>query len=822
VAEQDRERRRHLLVYNTSSTESFTSPRTGRQRLRLPQRDRQEHATTLRNQLQRIAEKENETLEAQRAFGLNAGNGLYIQFESDPEFDLAFESLEDRRQGIELLLTKTTDDGRTIATVFVPEGRLEAFFNKITGYQEQNTEKGNPKHDKLVSGIASIRMAVLEALWTDDPELLPTDDATPAWWEVWIRVSNIVDYETFLRQHAEALELTVHNEVINFLDRSVLLVNGTKEQMSHSMELLAGMAELRSPKVSAEFFAGMGPEEQAEWIEEAANRIEPPGQNAPSVCLLDTGLNRGHPLLTPVSTDNDLHTYHPDWGAHDHHGHGTEMAGLAAFSDLTSILESAGPIPISHRLESVKILPPTGGNPKHLYGAITNESVNRVEAEEPRRQRIFSMAVTSTDDRDRGRPSSWSAAIDSLASGMFDDYRRLFILSAGNTEPADRHLYPDSNLTDTIHDPGQSWNALTVGACTEKAELDPAQYPGWQIVAPVGDISPASCTSTNWERKWPIKPDIVMEGGNCAIDPIDGNAYDMDPLRLLTTGHEPLRRPLVTSGDTSAACAQIARLAAMLQAAYSDFWPETIRALLVHTAEWTPAMLARFDIRNRAGILNLLRYCGFGVPNEENLFWSASNSLTLIAQDSLQPFNRERGKAPKTRDINLHTLPWPLEVLQDLGETEVELRVTLSYFIEPNPGERGWKRRYSYASHGLRFDVKTASETPEEFRRRVNKAARDEEHGVTSSSDASRWRLGPDLRGLGSIHSDRWTGTAADLATRGYIAVWPVLGWWKERPNLERWGNRARYSLIASIHTPPETVDIYTPVFNQITVEIPV
>jgi len=39
--------------------------------------------------------------------------------------------------------------------------------------------------------------------------------------------------------------------------------------------------------------------------------------------------------------------------------------------------------------------------------------------------------------------------------------------------------------------------------------------------------------------------------------------------------------------------------------------------------------------------------------------------------------------------MHLHDLPWPTEQLQALGGAQVTLRITLSYFIEPNPGERG-------------------------------------------------------------------------------------------------------------------------------------
>ena len=64
---------------------------------------------------------------------------------------------------------------------------------------------------------------------------------------------------------------------------------------------------------------------------------------------------------------------------------------------------------------------------------------------------------------------------------------------------------------------------------------------------------------------------------------------------------------------------------------------------------------------------------------------SAANDLTLIAEDELQPFWKGDGSI-KTRHMNLHEFPWPRTELEQLGETQVELRVTLSYYIEPNPG----------------------------------------------------------------------------------------------------------------------------------------
>ena len=192
----------------------------------------------------------------------------------------------------------------------------------------------------------------------------------------------------------------------------------------------------------------------------------------------------------------------------------------------------------------------------------------------------------------------------------------------------------------------------------------------------------------------------------------------------------------------------------------------------------------------------------------------------MVVQETLQPFKRVPGKQVTLRDMHLHNLPWPRDVLESLGDTQVELRVTLSYFIEPNPSQRGARSRYRYESHGLRFDVKRPLESTDDFRRRINLLARDEETGSNRGGDDPSWLIGGQRRHRGSLHGDIWRGTAADLANRGSIAVYPTAGWWKTRPALERLDKEARYALVVSIKAPEVDVDLYSEVANLIAAKV--
>jgi hypothetical protein len=70
-------------------------------------------------------------------------------------------------------------------------------------------------------------------------------------------------------------------------------------------------------------------------------------------------------------------------------------------------------------------------------------------------------------------------------------------------------------------------------------------------------------------------------------------------LCLLSTYHKPDQRPFVLSWAASAATAQVARMAAIVKADYPEFWPETVRALTVHSARWTRSMEAHLRGRRR-------------------------------------------------------------------------------------------------------------------------------------------------------------------------------------------------------------------------------
>ncbi len=832
----------HIILKELPETTLFKSISSGGGEKRIPSfRDRQSHSSGLK---QKLAQAWADT-QSEQVVHHTTRKGVYLEFKGETGFDLVTKSLEEMKSKKVRLLNVRKESSKpaqfsydtrpeditTFATVFVDNEKKELFFNKIEQYAGQETASGKPRHSDLINSISDIRKAdAIESFWLDDKALIPKDE--PGWCEVWLRAqfdenispSEIVDRFDKLIQE---LEIQSKSGFIRFPERIVKVILVNQSQLEKLALYSDDIAEYRHAKETAGFWTEMKNVHQAEWTDDLQDRIKVDFDSDTSVCILDTGVNNGHPLLNPLLSDDDCQTVNPEWGTHAHHRHGTLMAGVAAFGDLAACLAGQSTVEIKHSLESVKILPlPPQQTEPDLWGHITSQGIFRAEIQAPHRNRIVCMGISSEDTRDQGRPSSWSGQLDQLASGSQDDIQRLLIVCAGNIHDLNvAKNYPDAQMTDSIHDPGQSWNAVTVGACTRLNQINDPTMSGYKPIAPRDCLSPFSTTSHIWDDMWPIKPEIVMEGGNFAIDDC-GFGSECDDLSMLSTYYKPQESYFYPFRMTSASTAYAAWFAAKIQSEYPDFWPETLRAIMVHSAQWPENLKKQFTKDDKkTSLKRLMRICGYGVPNLQDALYSAANSLTLIAQQTIQPFDKkENGSGYRTKDMHLYQLPWPKETLLALpSSTLVEMRITLSYFIEPGPGEIGWKDRYRYASHGLRFHLNSPGEPQEDFVKRVNAAARLEDEGKPDTKSASdHWVIGSQTRNKGSIHSDIWKGTAAELAGSNMISVSPTIGWWRERAYLGRWDKETRYALVVTIKTPEEKMDIYTPVATKIGVKIPI
>lgn len=755
----------HYIITGQRSEDRYTSHTSPRKPKEF---DREAHGVRLLTELDKGAKNFREHEPEDSPLGSSGGVFLEVALSPGSEVTSILE-----KNKMQVGATKLAENGERIVGLYVPEKSMPILRSILEDYgYADELPSGRPPNKTRVEAIERIREASFLSFWNDDPFRLPDDDHTPVWWEVWCSPK----HETDLEDMCAILDLTLGaiEKRLRFPESVIVPVLASKLNIELVLFAKFAIQELRrSDDTPAFYLEDNDADEQIAWIESLAQNVVWPGTDVPYVSILDTGVNRAHDLIEPALAPQDLFAVDPKWNVDDTghlhlRSHGTQMASLALHGDLTTLLSTTAPVRLIHRVESVKVIPPHGHppHPEDKLGRLTEQAVLGPETAAPDRKRIHCLAV-SNRDRVGSQPSPWSAALDRLASGSLnseDDLepKRLFIVSSGNTDGGIVHFDERRTPIDSpVLDPAQSWNALSVGGVTEKDAILGPNTGGMRLLVKPGDVSPHSRTSVDWnDSQTPYKPEVVFEAGNKAVDQ-DGYVLQMNSLDLLAAGRDMGQEPLKAFRATSAATALAARTAAVISAQHTDFWPETVRGLMIHSAEWSPIMQSAFaehsDSKTQAK--QLLRTYGYGVPDIGRACASATNHVVLIAQETIQPFI-DGGMG------NSHTfdLPWPREAIEQLGDKNVSVKVCLSYFIEPNPGRTASIYPPRYQSFGLRFDLRREGESRREFLKQTNKKQLNGEKKFRRETDEG-WRFGSHAVSAGSLHCDVWSGQAAKLLT---------------------------------------------------------
>ena len=737
-------------------------------------------------------------------------------------------------QDVVILSSRRTEGRAEESIVFVPDDARAILTRRLQDYGNPgNRERPYVAQFEKVERIASADTAKLFDHKTD------FNAPAQRWWELWVR--DVAALPKALVAAARNFGLDVHPKQLLFPDTTVVFIHATARQaLAFATRVPGAIEEIRPGLGTIEPFLvlGEGRVTQHDFVEDLAGRIIPAKSDAPTICVLDTGVAAAHPLLADglaiaLAVDEA-------WGVDDHYphgGHGTSVASLALHGDLEHPMNDQRYLELTHTVESVKLLPPRGApkTPPPSYGVVTQSAVSLIEISRPHAARSFCLASCYLD-ADASRPSSWSGALDQIAAGTIggllegagsakDAPKRLVLVAGGNVMGG-----PASQVDQggPINDPAQAWNALTIGGYTTKIELgDDANTLNPLVGA--NEVSPFSTTSHELPSDLlPIKPEVLFEAGNMAIDE-QGNCEWHPGLSLLSAGNEVEVEPLVPFWATSAAVGMAGHFQGQLEAALPGYWPETYRALIVQSARWPEPIRRKLIGRGKkwktgpkGDKIKLLRQVGFGVPQIDAAIASAKNDFTMIAQGEIQPYAMGAGTAVYN-EVHFYDLPWPKTALTDLGDQAVTLKVTLSYFIEPNLTGKGATRPETYRSFGLRFALKKRTESEEEFRARLSQLKADgdvdldeddwdlngEEGGEEKGDSGSNWLLGPKAVSAGSLHCDLWRGKALDLVNHDAIAVHPAPGWWKSHLGKGRQADRGRYALVLSIAADGIDVDLY-------------
>lgn len=559
------------------------------------------------------------------------------------------------------------------------------------------------------------------------------------------------------------------------------------------------------------------PQQIARELREAAAHLDirVPNENAPAVCVIDSGIQEDHLWLEPGVDKETSHSFLPgvsDSDVEDYvppGGHGTRVAGAVLHGEE---VPKSGVVELEAWIQNARVLDSNCGMPQEMFPpAVLREAIKRFH-EGKRKTRIFNHSINADAPCRRRHMSAWAAEIDLLCN----DYDILIVQSSGNLKPsrpaprpgiaehvAGGKRYPDylSENSCRVANPGQSLQALTVGSVAYGA----VETAGWQSFASENGHSSAFSRAGFgiWDS---IKPEVVEYGGDYLATA--SNPPDVDNPQVGRDCYPELVRSTMHGGPafdrdevgTSFATPKVTKIAARLQSLLPDESCLLYRALIVQSARW-PAWTSQLSRVEQA---NVLRCLGYGIPDIERATTNTDYRTTFIT-------HRERALGPG--DCHIYQVPMPAEINRPGDDFDIRVDVTLSYAAAPR---RTRRTRRGYLATWLDWISNRKGESIEAFLTRALKSddAPTKEGAGTlgwTIELRSNWGQIPDVRrDAGTVQKD-WAVVKSNALPDDFcIAVRGHQGWSRDPDAV------ARYTLVVTFEIVGQEIPIYEPLHTAV------
>lgn len=536
-----------------------------------------------------------------------------------------------------------------------------------------------------------------------------------------------------------------------------------------------------------------------------------PGESAPVVCIVDSGVTAGNPFLEPVTKLELLRSFlgkAPN-NPTDEHGHGSGVASLAAYYaiNLQAGATNEGRVWVA----SARVLDADNlGEENRLFSKVLREVV---EFFHPLGVRIFNLSVNILNrywnqEAKRTVPrKSWIArTIDRLSR----EYDIIFVISTGNLsmlqlrtyfQDSQPQPYPDYFVDDDakLLDPAQAALALTVGALS----------PGTLIVGPTGSASaiagrnqPAPFTRCGPGVNREIKPELVDFGGNYAYDSGGGFVRANPGTNVMMASHQ-LTPAIAHDSGTSFAAPRVTYKLAMILADLesmdlTEISASLLKALIINSSDYASLGGEHRDFINAMDAVRQKHWpyvVGYGIPNHDRATSSDPYSVLLVFNGELKPDT-----------VAYFDIPVPADLAHATGGTK---RLTITVVHTPEVQRWGLER---YLATTLKWRVFRGDVDREEIIKSMSvEDADDLLENQPERPGELPGKLGIRLRSRGTIQHDviEWTRHQEQYSANSYtLAISAYEKWARNNPE------PVPFAVVVRLEDTTRTTQVYSAVQN--------
>jgi hypothetical protein len=440
-----------------------------------------------------------------------------------------------------------------------------------------------------------------------------------------------------------------------------------------------------------------------------------PEENATGILVIDSGIVSNHPMLEKcVGGEENFQSGEPE--LQDTVGHGTAVAGCAAYGDIEDSLDSKKFIP-SNWLFSAKVMYAETNDitgvvsavydPEKLIEHQFKDAVESFLSNPEYHIKVVNISLGNPNEiwhKHYFRQLPLAALIDELA---FTFPHVVFVVSVGNQSPLNfyesiadvienypRYLVENEDFK--IINPASAALALSIGSIAGEVKIGQERYGAEQIKTAIAQAQqPSPFTRTGPGINGMIKPELVEYGGNLILSKNYGRVVEDIGGKLALLNNNVTDKIIQFDVGTSFAAPKIAHLAGKIANYFPDKSANFIKNMLLVGADYPFLPTKKFytTANKKKAEQCHLSVCGYGLSHYEKALYSfdkravlwdegqiALNQIKVYSLQLPELFFTEAGKKKITV-----TLTFTPETRSTRGDSYLGNRMEFHLFRSMNP-----------------------------------------------------------------------------------------------------------------------------------------